>query len=71
LIADLDVLEVEPPMCDKLTLERDDVVLTPHVAVFIDTAFDRMALASCAQNALAGLNSRLGPATVANPEVVP
>jgi phosphoglycerate dehydrogenase-like enzyme len=50
-------------------LARDDVVLTPHVAAFIDTAYDRMAVA-CAQNALAGLDGTLDPASVVNGEVL-
>jgi D-3-phosphoglycerate dehydrogenase len=63
--AGLDVLETEPPQPGNPLLARDDVVLTPHVAAFIDTAYERMAVA-CAENALAGLDGRLDPANVVN-----
>jgi len=68
--AGLDVLQTEPPRPDNPLLARDDVVLTPHVAGHIDTAHERMAVA-CAQAALAGLDGRLDPASVVNPEVLP
>lgn len=68
--AGLDVLQTEPPRPGNPLLARDDVVLTPHVAGHIDTAHERMAVA-CAQAALAGLDGRLDPASVVNPEVLP
>ena len=52
-----------------LMLARDDVVLSPHVGAFIDTAFERMAVA-CAQAALAGLDGALERACVVNPVVL-
>lgn len=67
--AGLDVLETEPPGSGHPLLARDDVVLTPHTAAFIDTAYERVAVA-CAQNALAGLDGALDPASVVNPEVL-
>ena len=67
--AGLDVLEQEPPHGANRLLGRGDVVLSPHVAAYIDTAFERMAIA-CAQNALAGLDGTLDRSSVVNPEVL-
>lgn len=67
--AGLDVLAYEPPQPGHPLLARDDVVLSPHVGAYIDTAFERMAVA-CAQAALAGLDGDLDPAAVINPEVL-
>ena len=67
--AGLDVLETEPPQPGNPLLARDEVVLTPHVAAFIDTAYDRMAVV-CAQAALAGLDGTLDSSLIVNPEVL-
>jgi D-3-phosphoglycerate dehydrogenase len=67
--AGLDVLEQEPPHGSNPLLRRDDVVLSPHVAAYIDTAFERMAI-TCAKNALAGLDGMLDPDNVVNREVL-
>ena len=67
--AGLDVLETEPPRRDHPLLARDDVVFSPHVAGFVEAAYDRMAVA-CAQAALAGLDGELTASTVVNPEVL-
>lgn len=67
--AGLDVLQTEPPRPDNPLLQRNDVVLTPHTAAFIETAFDRMAIAT-AKNALAGLDGGLEPQDIVNPEVL-
>ena len=65
--AGLDVLETEPPAPGNPLLKRDDVVLTPHSAAFVDTAYDRMAL-SVVEKAVRGLHGRLTRADVVNPE---
>jgi len=67
--AGLDVLEAEPPRPDHPLFALDNVVLTPHTAAYIRTAFDRMAVAT-AVNALAGLDGRLDRDVVVNPEVL-
>ena len=66
--AGLDVLDQEPLDRAHPLLSRDDVILTPHTAAYLDTAFDRMAIA-CANNALAGLDACLDPSVVVNAEI--
>ena len=65
--AGLDVLEAEPPLAGNPLLARNDVVLTPHTASFVDTAYDRMAL-SIVDKAARGLRGELSRADVVNPE---
>jgi D-3-phosphoglycerate dehydrogenase len=64
--AGLDVLETEPPQPGNPLLARDNVVLTPHSAAFIDTAYDRMAL-SVVDKAARGLRGLLTRGDVVNP----
>ena len=40
----LDLQQTEPPRPDNPLLQRNDVVLPPHTATFIETAFDHMAI---------------------------
>ena len=67
--AGLDVLQTEPPLPDNPLLTRDDVVLTPHTAAYVATAYDRMAVAA-AEKTLAGLDGRLGRQDVVNPDAL-
>ena len=66
--AGLDVLDTEPPLPGNPLLAFDNLVLTPHTAAFVETAYDRMAV-KAAKDVLAGLDGRLGPDDVVNPEV--
>jgi D-3-phosphoglycerate dehydrogenase len=67
--AGLDVLETEPPRADHPLFAMENIVLTPHTAAYIRSAFDRMAVAT-AENALAGLDGRLDRSVVVNAEVL-
>jgi D-3-phosphoglycerate dehydrogenase len=67
--AGLDVLETEPPRAGHPLFAFENVVLTPHTAAYIRTAFDRMAVAT-ANNALAGLDGRLDRDVLVNAEVL-
>jgi D-3-phosphoglycerate dehydrogenase len=67
--AGLDVLQTEPPLARNPLLARDDVVLTPHTAAYVATAYDRMA-AAAAEKTLAGLDGRHRPQDVVNPEAL-
>jgi D-3-phosphoglycerate dehydrogenase len=66
----LDVLETEPPRADHPLFAMENIVLTPHTAAYLRSAFDRMAVAT-AENALAGLDGRLDRSVVVNAEVLP
>jgi len=55
--------------CSARGYLRFEVVLTPHTAAYVRTAFDRPARAY-AEIALAGLDGTLDPALVVNAEVL-
>jgi D-3-phosphoglycerate dehydrogenase len=67
--AGLDVFESEPPPPDHPLLGLENCLLSPHVAGTTAEAMMRMAEESL-QNALAGLEGRLDPAVVVNPQVL-
>ena len=67
--AGLDVFETEPPDPANPLLARPDVLVSPHSAALTEEGAIRMATRT-ALNAIAGLDGRLDPAFVANPEVL-
>ena len=67
--AGLDVLEAEPPPPDHPLLGLESCLLSPHVAGTTAEAMVRMGEESV-RNALAGLEGRLDPAAVVNPQVL-
>jgi D-3-phosphoglycerate dehydrogenase len=67
--AGLDVLVEEPPPRDHPLFTAPNLLLSPHVAGMTLEAIVRMATESVG-NALAGLDGRLDPACLANPQVL-
>lgn len=67
--AALDVLRREPPDPSDPLLTEERVIVTPHVAALTEECAGEMARIT-AQNAVDGLDGRLDPALVANPEVL-
>jgi D-3-phosphoglycerate dehydrogenase len=59
----------EPPAADDPLLSAPRLLLSPHVAGVTRESALRMAL-EAADNVLAGLDGRLDPAVVVNPEVL-
>jgi D-3-phosphoglycerate dehydrogenase len=67
--AGLDVFEEEPLPSTHPLLKLENVVLSPHSAALTEECAARMAMVS-AQNCLDGLDGRLNPALLANPQVL-
>jgi len=65
----LDVFEKEPPILGKELCDRDDVLLSPHIAGLTDKASERMALA-CIENAINYLNGTINPNLIVNKEAL-
>ncbi|WP_308916349.1 NAD(P)-dependent oxidoreductase [Jannaschia sp. LMIT008] len=68
--AGLDVLRREPPDPADPLLSHPRVIATPHTAALTEDTAEAMSRLT-AQNALNGLDGRLDPALLANPEVLP
>ena len=66
--AGLDVYNPQPPDADNPLFALDNVIVTPHSAGMTREGAARIGVA-CAKNALDGLDGRLNPANVVNPEV--
>jgi D-3-phosphoglycerate dehydrogenase / 2-oxoglutarate reductase len=69
MAAGLDVYAEEPPAATHALLALDNVVLSPHSAALTEECAERMAVIS-AQNCLDGLDGRVDPSLIANPEVL-
>jgi D-3-phosphoglycerate dehydrogenase len=67
--AGIDTFDEEPPRPDNPLLSTDRAILSPHVAGLTREAMARLSVAA-AENVLAGLDGKLDPALVVNPEVL-
>ena len=67
--AGLDVFEQEPPSFGEELWDRDDVLLSPHIAGLTDKASERMALA-CIENAINYLKGTINPNLIVNREAL-
>jgi len=65
----LDVFEQEPPSSKLELCNRDDTLLSPHIAGLTDKASERMALA-CINNAIDYLNGTINPNLIVNKEAL-
>ena len=65
----LDVFEQEPPSSKLELCNRDDTLLSPHIAGLTDKASERMALA-CIDNAIDYLNGTINPNLIVNEEAL-
>jgi len=67
--AGLDVFEEEPPPFGEELCDRDDVLLSPHIAGLTNKASERMALA-CIENAINYLKGTINPNLIVNKEAL-
>jgi D-3-phosphoglycerate dehydrogenase / 2-oxoglutarate reductase len=67
--AGIDVFNDEPPRRDNPLLASEKVILSPHIAGLTRESSARLGVAA-AENVLAGLDGRLDPRLVVNPEVL-